>query len=122
MQGLERATAKLGKSISDMLRAADVRTAIVKGGGKMADSGSVLFNFQRQGQIYVKGSAATEEEASGSPAYWHLGTCSGASAACKVISPTHIPTHCWLHLLSHSAAARVDQYAVGIRAAGCAGD
>ena len=41
---------------------ADVRTAVVKGGGKMADSGSVLFNFQRRGEIYVQGSAATEEE------------------------------------------------------------
>ncbi|CAL5229087.1 g12345 [Coccomyxa viridis] len=42
--------------------ATDVRTAIVKGGGKMADSGSVLFNFQRRGEIYVKGNASTEEE------------------------------------------------------------
>ena len=46
------------------LPVADVRTAVVKGGGKMADSGSVMFNFQRQGQIYVKGSASTEEEVS----------------------------------------------------------
>ncbi len=28
----------------------------------MADSGSVLFNFQRRGEIYVKGNASTEEE------------------------------------------------------------
>lgn len=28
----------------------------------MADSGSVLFNFQRRGEIYVKGTAASEEE------------------------------------------------------------
>ena len=45
-----------------LLHTADVRTAIVKGGGKMADSGSVLFNFQRRGEIYVKGNASTEEE------------------------------------------------------------
>ena len=45
-----------------LLRIADVRTAVVKGGGKMADSGSVLFNFQRQGEVYVKGDASTEEE------------------------------------------------------------
>ena len=45
-----------------VLRIADVRTAIVKGGGKMADSGSVLFNFQRRGEIYVKGDASTEEK------------------------------------------------------------
>ncbi|CAK0785066.1 hypothetical protein CVIRNUC_008271 [Coccomyxa viridis] len=42
--------------------ATDVRTAVVKAGGKMADSGSVLFNFQRQGEIYVKGTASTEDE------------------------------------------------------------
>lgn len=30
----------------------------------MADSGSVLFNFQRRGEIYVKGTAASEEEVS----------------------------------------------------------
>ena len=39
-----------------------MRTAVVKGGGKMADSGSVLFNFQRRGEVYVKGDASTEEE------------------------------------------------------------
>lgn len=43
--------------------ATDVRTAIVKAGGKMADSGSVLFNFQRQGLLLVTG--ATEEEVVG---------------------------------------------------------
>ena len=46
---------------AESLRIADVRTAVVKGGGKMADSGSVLFNFQRRGEIYVQGSASTEE-------------------------------------------------------------
>ena len=45
-----------------LLHIADVRTAVVKGGGKMADSGSVLFNFQRRGEVYVKGNANTEEE------------------------------------------------------------
>ena len=35
---------------------------MVKAGGKMADSGSVLFNFQRQGEIYIKGNASREEE------------------------------------------------------------
>lgn len=37
--------------------ATDVRTAIVKAGGKMADSGSVLFNFQRCGVVMVVGSS-----------------------------------------------------------------
>lgn len=36
--------------------AADVRTAVVKANGKMADPGSVLFNFARTGCIQVKGS------------------------------------------------------------------
>jgi hypothetical protein len=33
--------------------AGDVKSAITKGGGKPADSGSVLFNFMRQGQVLV---------------------------------------------------------------------
>lgn len=33
--------------------AADVKAAIAKGGGKVADPGSVLFNFQRQGLVMV---------------------------------------------------------------------
>ena len=53
------------------LPVADVRTAVVKGGGKMADSGSVMFNFQRQGQIHVKGSASTEEEVSCKTTCWY---------------------------------------------------
>ncbi len=40
--------------------ATDVRTAIVKAGGKMADSGSVLFNFQRCGVVLVTGSSEEE--------------------------------------------------------------
>ena len=39
---------------------ADVRLAITKGGGKPADQGSVLFNFQRRGLILVN--ATMEEE------------------------------------------------------------
>ncbi|PSC70937.1 putative transcriptional regulatory protein [Micractinium conductrix] len=33
--------------------ASDVKAAITKGGGKVADPGSVLFNFQRQGLVMV---------------------------------------------------------------------
>ena len=43
--------------------ATDVRTAITKGGGKMADSGSVVFNFQRCGLVFVQSSS--EEEVRG---------------------------------------------------------
>jgi hypothetical protein len=39
---------------------AEVRTAVVKAGGKMADSGSVLFNFQRRGVVFVR--CQSEEE------------------------------------------------------------
>lgn len=35
--------------------AGDVKSAITKGGGKPADSGSVMFNFMRQGQVLVAG-------------------------------------------------------------------
>jgi YebC/PmpR family DNA-binding regulatory protein len=41
--------------------AAEVRTAVTKSGGKMADSGSVLFNFSRTGLIMV--SAEEDEDA-----------------------------------------------------------
>ncbi len=40
--------------------ASEVRAAVTKSGGKMADPGSVLFNFQRQGLVYV--SAAADED------------------------------------------------------------
>lgn len=40
--------------------AGDVKSAITKGGGKPADSGSVMFNFMRQGQVLVSG--ADEDE------------------------------------------------------------
>jgi transcriptional/translational regulatory protein YebC/TACO1 len=33
--------------------ASEVRTAVTKSGGKMADPGSVLFNFQRSGLVLV---------------------------------------------------------------------
>ncbi|EFN55164.1 hypothetical protein CHLNCDRAFT_52504 [Chlorella variabilis] len=36
--------------------ASDVKAAITKAGGKVADPGSVLFNFQRQGLVMVDGS------------------------------------------------------------------
>lgn len=41
--------------------AAEVRTAVTKSGGKMADSGSVLFNFSRTGLVMV--SAEEDEDA-----------------------------------------------------------
>ena len=41
--------------------ATEVRTAVTKAGGKMADSGSVLFNFQRQGLVFVRGQHSEEE-------------------------------------------------------------
>ena len=40
--------------------AGDVKSAITKAGGKVADSGSVMFNFMRQGQIIVDN---TDEDA-----------------------------------------------------------
>ena len=61
-QGLPSCPSFPQSSASQVLCDADVRTAVVKAGGKMADSGSVLFNFQRQGEIYVKGNASTEDE------------------------------------------------------------
>lgn len=41
--------------------ASEVRTAVQKAGGKMADPGSVMFNFQRQGQIFVSSEASEDE-------------------------------------------------------------
>jgi YebC/PmpR family DNA-binding regulatory protein len=34
--------------------AGDIPAAVKKGGGKMAESGSVLFNFERKGLVYLK--------------------------------------------------------------------
>lgn len=39
----------------------DVKTAVTKGGGKWADAGSVLFNFQRQGVVRI-GKGVSEDE------------------------------------------------------------
>mmetsp|Transcript_4922 Transcript_4922/g.12294 ORF Transcript_4922/g.12294 Transcript_4922/m.12294 type:complete len:308 (-) Transcript_4922:100-1023(-) len=41
--------------------AADTRSALNKGGGKMASSGSVLFNFERKGVIVLDGGAHLED-------------------------------------------------------------
>eukprot|EP00887_Chlorella_sp_A99_P005047 scaffold4.g5047.t1 len=41
--------------------AAEVKSAITKGGGKVADPGSVLFNFQRRGCIRVVAGPADED-------------------------------------------------------------
>lgn len=38
-----------------------VRTAVTKAGCKMADSGSVLFNFQRQGLLFVPADLSEEK-------------------------------------------------------------
>ena len=35
---------------------------MLKAGGKMADSGSVLFNFRRQGLVFVKANGCSEEQ------------------------------------------------------------
>ena len=40
--------------------AAEVRTVVGKGGGKMADPGSVLFNFERKGLITLSAGEARE--------------------------------------------------------------
>ena len=66
--------------------AAEVRTAVTKNGGKMADSGSVLFNFSRTGLVMVNEAededqtfeAAIEAGASDvEPAVDDEGTCEG---------------------------------------------
>lgn len=45
--------------------AAETRTAVNKGGGKMADSGSVLFNFERKGVIVLDTTEDKEDEVIG---------------------------------------------------------
>mmetsp|Transcript_1851 Transcript_1851/g.6643 ORF Transcript_1851/g.6643 Transcript_1851/m.6643 type:complete len:299 (-) Transcript_1851:132-1028(-) len=52
---IEALTDNVNRAISD------VRDAVNKGGGKMAESGSVMFNFQRQGWIYLEGEAGEDE-------------------------------------------------------------
>jgi hypothetical protein len=42
--------------------AATIRDVVKKGGAKMADSGSVLFNFKRAGVIYVKVDSVKSDE------------------------------------------------------------
>ena len=42
--------------------AADVRTAVTRNGGNMADPGSVAFNFDRKGVIIVSGEGTTEDD------------------------------------------------------------
>ena len=51
-----------------------VRTAVQKGGGKMADAGSVMFNFQKQGIILVEPSVAEDQ------VRWH-----GRLRACRAV-------------------------------------
>ena len=41
--------------------ASEVRAAVQKAGGKMADPGSVMFNFQRQGQVFVSSEASEDQ-------------------------------------------------------------
>lgn len=41
--------------------ASEVRSAVQKAGGKMADPGSVMFNFQRQGQVFVRAEASEDQ-------------------------------------------------------------
>ncbi|KAL4433067.1 hypothetical protein ABPG77_006494 [Micractinium sp. CCAP 211/92] len=41
--------------------ASDVKAAITKGGGKVADPGSVLFNFQRQGLVMIDASEGEDQ-------------------------------------------------------------
>lgn len=41
--------------------ASEVRSAVQKAGGKMADPGSVMFNFQRQGQVFVSSEASEDQ-------------------------------------------------------------
>ncbi|HLS93690.1 MAG TPA: YebC/PmpR family DNA-binding transcriptional regulator, partial [Microbacterium sp.] len=42
--------------------AADVRTAVTRNGGTMADPGSVSFNFERKGVIVASGEGTTEDD------------------------------------------------------------
>lgn len=42
--------------------ASEVRSAVTKSGGKMAEQGSVAFNFKRQGVVMLQGGALTEEQ------------------------------------------------------------
>lgn len=57
--------------------AATVRSVVHKAGGKMADPGSVMFNFHRQGLVFVEPSADEEKV----PSYLLIG-----------VSPVHWPS------------------------------
>ena len=56
--------------------ASEVRTAITKSGGKVADPGSVLFNFERRGLVWV---APSEDE----DKVWRAGTARGGCLGCN---------------------------------------
>lgn len=49
-----------------------VRLAVNKGGGKMADPGSVMFNFKRQGLVLVRGPGLDEDTVSGGCQGWGI--------------------------------------------------
>lgn len=42
--------------------ASEVRAAVTKSGGKMAEQGSVAFNFKRQGVVMLQGDGLTEDQ------------------------------------------------------------
>lgn len=58
------ATAMLIECLTDNKNraAADVRTAVTRNGGNMADPGSVSFNFERKGVIIASGEGTTEDD------------------------------------------------------------
>ena len=58
--------------------ASEVRAAVMKAGGKMADPGSVMFNFQRQGQVFVSSEASEDQVHPLSP-----NDCSQAASCCQ---------------------------------------
>ena len=62
--------------------ASEVRAAVMKAGGKMADPGSVMFNFRRQGQVFVSSEASEDQVRLFSPNDWKKG---GKSSRCSAI-------------------------------------
>ena len=60
--------------------ASEVRAAVMKAGGKMADPGSVMFNFQRQGQVFVSSEASEDQVHPLSPS-----DCSQAASWCQFL-------------------------------------
>ena len=77
-----------------------VRTAVTKAGCKMADSGSVLFNFQRQGLLFVSTSFG-EDEARPS-----LGMTPHVFSTDMAGFPTAVPCWCPVGALSIDQACR----------------